>query len=232
MIDTRPCATSRQGLLVALALVWLALAPWLHGAAAAQEPVHSAGLVIDYGDGRVSYAWVPFTEESISGIELLERSGLSLVAVSFGGLGKGVCEIEGTGCGIEPCRARLCQTADPASPFWQYLRQDGPGNWKRFALGASQSDVRDGDIDGWAWAGAVPELPALALDEIAERVDAGPLPAERPPRALAVTIGDVPPAAEESGSRELARGAAIIAGVVGAGMVAIWRARRTRSHPG
>ncbi len=215
-------------MLVVLALVCVIFAPWLHGTVAAQEPAHAAGLVIDYGDGRISYAWVPFTEESISGIELLKRSGLSLVSISFGGLGEGVCSIEDTGCGVEPCRARLCQTADRASPFWQYLRQDGPGNWKRFALGASQSDVRDGDIDGWAWSGAPPHLPALTLLDIEERVDGGVLASNTLPGALAVTEGGHPEPSEEVAWRELVTAAAIMTGVAGVGTVAIWRARLVR----
>lgn len=230
MDDTTPSSMPRQGLLIALALVCVVIAPWLHGVVGAQEPVHVAGLVIDYGDGRVSYAWVPFTEESISGIELLKRSGLSLVAISFGGLGEGVCAIEGTGCGVEPCRARLCQTADRESPYWQYARQDGPGNWRPFALGASQSDVRDGDIDGWVWTGAAPRLPALTLADIAGRVDAAHVEADTPPRALAVTEGGAPETSDDVGLRQLVPAAAIIAGVAGVGMFAIWRVRRAHPH--
>ena len=190
--------------------------------------MHAAGLVIDYGDGRVSYAWVPFSEGTISGIELLKRSGLSLVAVSFGGLGEGVCAIEGTGCGVDACRARLCQTADRTSPFWQYLRQDGPGEWKQFALGASQSDVRDGDIDAWAWSGSEPALPALTMADLAGRLNAGTEAFDGSARALAVTVGGVPRSTEEARSRELAPAAVIIAGVVGVGLFAIRRARRER----
>ncbi len=229
MDNSAPCSPRRHGLLVAVALVCIIVAPWLHGTVAAQEPAHAAGLMIDYGDGRVSYAWVPFTEESISGIELLKRSGLSLVAVSFGGLGEGICSIEGTGCGVEPCRARLCQTADRESPYWQYVRQDGPGNWKPFALGASQSDVRDGEIDGWAWSGTSPVLPALTLADIAGRVDAGAVTADSPPRALAVTEGGGPEPSEAAGWRDLAPAAAIMAAVAGVGTFAIWRARPARS---
>lgn len=199
--------------------------------AVAQEQDHAAGLVIDHGDGRVSYAWVPFGEESISGIELLKRSGLSLVSVTFGGLGEGVCSIEGTGCGVEPCRARLCQTADRASPYWQYVRQDGPGNWRPFALGASQSEVRDGDIDGWAWTGAAPELPALTLPDIAGRVDSAGVASNTPPRALAVTEGGAAESSDDVGWGELVPAAAIITGVIGVGSIAIWRGRRTSPRP-
>ncbi|MGI8485889.1 MAG: hypothetical protein ACR2OU_16720, partial [Thermomicrobiales bacterium] len=62
-------------------------------AAKATEPANVAGLVVYYGDGAMTYAWVPFTENEISGIDLLERSGLPILTVGFGGLGDGVCKI-------------------------------------------------------------------------------------------------------------------------------------------
>lgn len=200
---------------------------------ATQAPVHAAGLVIDYGDGRVSYAWVPFVEESITGIELLERSGLTLVTVSFGGLGQGICSIEGTGCGVGECRSRLCQTGDRESPFWQYVRQDGTGQWKTFALGASQSTVRDGEIDGWAWIGTAPRLPAISMADIAQRVGL----ASSQPRvdamtgALTVTEGGAPERPTEKAWRDLLPAAGILLGVVCAGSFAIWRSRHSRRLP-
>lgn len=197
---------------------------------AAQEPVRAAGLVIDYGDGRVSYAWVPFLEESITGIELLERSGLSLVSVSFGGLGDGICSIEGTGCGVGECRSRLCQTSDRESPFWQYVRQDKSGEWKAFGLGASQSTVRDGDIDGWAWSGTPPKLPAISMSNIATRVglDSPASSDGSLPEALVVTSGEAPGNPTAHGGRELLPAAAILACVVGVGSFTVWRTRRHR----
>ena len=74
--------------------------------AEAQEAVSYAGIVIRPGDGTVTYAYVPL-DEPVSGIELLRRSGVSLVTVGFGGLGEGVCQIEETGCDVGPCRTRL-----------------------------------------------------------------------------------------------------------------------------
>src|SRR5690606_38353479 len=76
-------------------------------APAQETPVSIAGVVVEYGDGQVSYALVPFTGESLSGFDLLDRTGLSLLSIEFGGLGQGVCTIEDTGCDIDACRARL-----------------------------------------------------------------------------------------------------------------------------
>jgi hypothetical protein len=117
-----------------------------------------AGLVVDYGDGRISYAMVPFPEEEISGIELLRRSGLDLVTVGFGGMGDAVCQIEDTGCPVDDCRRRLCQTSDPESPFWRYLRQTTPGDWEFLALGASGARV--GEVTSMVGAGRAPRPPS------------------------------------------------------------------------
>lgn len=131
------------------------------------ETVNVAGIVVDYGDGRMSQAIVPFTENKISGVELLRRSGLSLLSVEFGGMGEGVCAIEDTGCDLSACRARLCQTGDPESPFWQYVQNAAGGTWQSAPLGASSSVIQDGDVDGWFWTGSTPRTAAVSLEDIA-----------------------------------------------------------------
>ena len=133
-----------------------------------------AGLIVDYGDGRISYVWIPFEEDELSGVELLKRSGLDLVTVGFGGMGDAVCQIDDTGCPVDDCRKRLCQTSDPASPFWRYSRQTAPGEWSFAATGASGARVHDGDIDAWSWTGGDAHLPAITMDELALRAGADP----------------------------------------------------------
>jgi hypothetical protein len=128
--------------------------------------LHHAGLVVRHGDGRMAYAYVSFPEDEITGIELLKRSGLDVVTISFGGLGQGVCSIDEHGCPSTDCRKRVCQGAKADDPFWQYFRQATPGEWKSVALGASTTKVRDGDLDGWSWTGTEPMLPALTLADV------------------------------------------------------------------
>lgn len=186
-----------------------------------------AGLVVDYGDGRRSYALVPFSEPSISGIELLRRSGLSLVAVSFGGLGEAVCEIELTGCELDACRRRLCQTSDRSSPFWQYARMTSDGTWTSLALGASSSQVGGGEIDGWAWTGSAPDLPLLTLDDIGRRLGVeGRTDALAEP--LAITDGETTP--RRTGTwPDYGIAAGIVLVMAAAGGWSVWTMRR-RSH--
>lgn len=140
----------------------------------AQSDQHHAGVVVRYPDGQLTYAYVTFAEEEISGIELLRRTKLPLVTVGFGGLGEGVCSLSGKGCPAAECRKRVCQGPRPDDPFWQYFRLDPPRGWTPFLRGASAATVVDGDVDGWSWTGGEPNLPATSLDEIARLVGAGP----------------------------------------------------------
>ncbi len=75
-------------------------------AQAQEETPHRAGLVVRHGDGRVVTRCVTFSEESISGVELLRRSGLAATFAAYGGLGYGVCVIDGQGCDSGDC---FCQ---------------------------------------------------------------------------------------------------------------------------
>lgn len=236
-------AASEPGTIRGQALRWLVLlvlATGLAAGASAQTPegegqLNVAGLVIDYGDGRMSYAVVPFTEESLSGIELLRRSGLALLTVPFGGLGVGVCSIESTGCDLRACRTRMCQSADRESPFWQYVRQGDDGTWAPATLGATQARVENGDVDAWAWTGTDPELPPINVSSLRDRLQ---VPADWQtsggalPDPIVLTEGGFP--AAESGDvgwRQVIPGLAVIAGVGVLGTVMVVRTRR-RSRTG
>lgn len=138
-----------------------------------QEPPDYAGIVIRPGDGTVTYAYVPL-EEPVSGIELLRRSGVSLLTVGFGGLGEGVCKIEETGCEIGPCRTRLCQTGDRDSPYWRYFQQNDQGKWVASPLGGSATKIAPGDVHGWSWTSdeaLLPEVDVAAIPELAQAQD-------------------------------------------------------------
>jgi hypothetical protein len=161
---------TRIAMLVVCVLASVALS---YGQANAQQ-ANIAGLIVDYGDGRVSYALVPFEEDTINGLDLIDRSGLDVVSVGFGGLGDAVCQIDNTGCSVDDCRTRMCQTSDRESPFWQFSKLSEDGEWQMVATGASGAKVRDGDIYAWSWTGLAPQLPVLSMDELAERAGGEP----------------------------------------------------------
>lgn len=155
---------------------------------AANSELHHAGLVIRHGEGQLTYAYMAFSEDQISGFDLLERTGIDQVAIPFGSLGQGVCSLEGEGCPTGECRRNVCQSSGNA-PYWRYFRQVEPGMWEPAPLGASQAKVRDGTIDAWVWTSGGAGLPALSMDEIralagvkgtgSDATDAIPTPAVR-----------------------------------------------------
>ena len=196
----------------------------------ADSDVNVAGIVVDYGDGRMSYALVPYAGDTLSGMQLLDRSGLSLLTVEFGAMGEGVCAIAQTGCDISACRRRLCQSGDPDSPFWHYLRQTEPGTWQLAPLGASSSVIEDGDVDGWFWTGNTPNSDAISLDEIAGYVGVELAEfrstAKSEDEAIVVTIGKTERDESPGNRREAMTGAAIVIGLIAIGGYAVWRSRQ------
>lgn len=143
--------------------------------AQAEDAWNHAGLIVRDGDGRITYAWVPFPEHEIDGIALLQRSGIPVVTVGFGALGEGVCAIGGQGCAVDECRRTVCQASGANAPYWQLFRQDpaDPASWRWLALGGSATRVHDGDILGWSWTGDDPHLPAVTPAQLAQLAGAG-----------------------------------------------------------
>ena len=163
--STRKAAAARSVRLLLVLLVLGTVAGALP--VAGQETVDYAGIVIRSGDGTVTYGYVPL-DAPVSGIELLRRSGISLVTVGFGGLGEGVCQIEQTGCEVGACRKRLCQTGDRDSPYWRYFQQDDGGQWVAAPLGGSATKIAPGAVDGWSWSPDAPMLPEVDIAAIPE----------------------------------------------------------------
>lgn len=148
------------------------------GATSGQEPNH-ASLVVVYPDGRVDTLCVEFDEETISGAELLRRSGLSVVFSGAGGFGEGVCRIGDTGCS-DPGNC-FCQCSGGDCAYWSYFALNDDREWQFQQIGASQRTLRDGDVDAWIWgSGRVPpagaELSGECADEAKEIVEPEPEP--------------------------------------------------------
>lgn len=113
---------------------------------------NSAHVVVQLGNGELLVRRVTF-DGTISGLEALRRTGLTLVEKN-----NGVCRIEDTGCsaeeecfcGCEPPNYEPCL-------FWSYQRWDGT-SWKSSAQGAGLTTVSDGDIEGWTWGYDLPPI--------------------------------------------------------------------------
>ncbi len=106
--------------------------------------LHQAGLVVTFSDGSTLTYCVEFSEDTITGLELLHRSGLRLVTSSAGG----VCRIEDEGC-PDPVDC-FCKCKGGSCVYWAYfIYKDGA--WQYSPVGASSRSVHDGEVDGWAW---------------------------------------------------------------------------------
>lgn len=142
----------------------------LFSPASAQGSWNQVGVIIDYGDDRTTWMWIPFEEEEASLIDLIHSTDLEIVTVSFGGLGEGVCQIDATGCPAADCRARLCQT-NSSSPFWRLMKLNGD-EWGMISTGVSGAKVSDGDVYALSWSAETPVLPLVSIDEVATNAGA------------------------------------------------------------
>ncbi len=162
-----------------LGLVMLLIGGGTH-LASAQGAQSRAGLVVQFGDGSVRSYCIAFEGESITGFDLLLKSGLNVTAEGFGGMGGLVCKIEGEGCDY-PGEACVCKSYGPQGVYWSYhhLRE---GKWKTSSMGAGGYRVRNGEVDGWAWsAGKAPVV--RTFDQLCGAAEPKPTDTPVPPTA-------------------------------------------------
>jgi len=145
VINTRTILTS--GIVLALFLI---LALSTRAGIGAQEP-NKAAVVVRLDDDQVTSRCVTFSEESLSGMDLLRRSGLAL-ETKVEGMGSLVCSIENSGCPADDC---FCQcSGGKECVYWSYWRNQEDG-WAYARVGASQNQIGHGGIDGWSWGPAL-----------------------------------------------------------------------------
>jgi hypothetical protein len=132
----------------------------------AQDEGNRAALVVRGGDGDSREMCVFFTEDEITGAELLQRSNLDVVTEA-NALGSAVCRIDGTGCTRDDC---FCNY--PA--FWGYWTRDD-GKWAFSDIGASDRVVTNGSVDGWTFGkDGKPAPKDVAFDDVCGSVEAAP----------------------------------------------------------
>jgi hypothetical protein len=143
-------------------LMALLLMIGLVGAGASAQGVNQAALVIVHADGRILTQCVDFAEPQISGLELLQRSGLDL-NLEPSSMGATVCRLDGEGC-TSPQQRCFCQCEGATCLYWSYWRWENNA-WRYSPLGASNSTVAPGALEGWVWGAATAEnaqlLPAI-----------------------------------------------------------------------
>jgi len=168
--------------LLTLVLAALCFAPLI---AEAQEPdANQAVLIVDYGGGKVDSRCVSFAKESISGVELLELSGIP-IKIGSTMMGVQVCEIAGVGC--DPAREQcFCKCVGTSCTYWNYF-QWRDGVWKYSPVGASQRTLRDGDADLWMWSDGK-RLPDISPEGLCPAVNESPTAEAATPTATPLLI--------------------------------------------
>ncbi|MEW6238453.1 MAG: hypothetical protein AB1656_23965 [Candidatus Omnitrophota bacterium] len=110
--------------------------------AAVCETVSKAALVIDHSDGERVIKIVEFPGETITGWQLLLKSGLQLVYAEYS-FGAAVCTIDGEGQSAGEC------FNDPFGRYWDLNILDDDDVWSASFVGASDVIVRNHDVNGW-----------------------------------------------------------------------------------
>jgi len=140
------------------------------------QGTNRAGLVIQFGDGRVETRCIEFSKQTISGLEILERSGLPVMSAFDPSLGAMVCKIQDEGCPVDNC---LCQNPPD---YWSYWHLNGD-SWVYSPAGSSIYQVSDGEVQGWSWGPGNPP-PVRTFNEIcAAPVSDTPTNTQVPPTA-------------------------------------------------
>ncbi|MEW6567655.1 MAG: hypothetical protein AB1449_05720 [Chloroflexota bacterium] len=135
--------------------------------------IQQAGLLVVHGDGAIEQSCIRFPESSISGYEVLQRSGLSLIVDPRNTMGILVCSVDGEGCSF-PQVDCLCACRGMAGcTYWAYFTHGPDGAWTYSPVGASARRVSDGDLDAWVWLSGTgpagpesPPLPDIDVDDV------------------------------------------------------------------
>src|SRR5207302_4858894 len=144
----------------------------------AHAAIHHAALVIQHASGSVITRCVAFAEDQITGLQLVERSGVQYDAQGFGSMGSAMCQLDREPSTVPPgCFG--------SGPYWQYFHRRG-GSWQTSALGASSSWLHDSDMDGWRYAVGKNQAPGVVAFA---SVCGAPAP---PPSASATHIAVAP----------------------------------------
>jgi len=144
------------------------------------DGTHRVALIVMHGDGSTTPRCVSFSEDGISGAEVLRRAGLNVRFTSYAGFGAGVCAIDGKGCPLEG-QDCFCQCPGSTCNYWSYWHWRD-GRWQYSQVGAEGYQAHNGDVEGWIWGDAKSTPPAIPFDQICE-----------PPTAVPPTDTPIPP---------------------------------------
>lgn len=120
-----------------------------------------ADVIVQYGDHETIVRSITFDTKKITGLEALQLTGLAVVSIDTQ-FGPAVCSIGGVGMPANDC------FGDPQGRYWGYNYWDGTA-WQGYQVGAGDSAVKDGAIEGWRWGAfgdaVYPATPVLAANK-------------------------------------------------------------------
>lgn len=191
------CVIGGLGLLLLLALLSFML---LARQALSAQTVNRAAVVVVFGNGNSQKHCVEFSEDELSGLDLLERAGFNPSVDASNAMGVAICKIGRNGCNY-PNQNCFCECQGAECVYWSYWIGDAGGNWKYSGMGTSNRLVRNGDIDGWVWgvgttSGASPP-PAITFEQVcgAQTGNATPTETATTSPTETPTVTTVPPTA-------------------------------------
>jgi len=162
-------------------LVLLVMMSW--PAMVSSNMPNRVALAIRFSNGSTHTQCIEFNEPQISGLDILMRSGLSVVYQPSSSMAA-VCKIQDDGCDY-PAEACFCQCKGGSScKYWSYWHLKD-GAWQYSQFGASDYMVGNGDIEGWVWGAgspsSAPQPPIVDFNSIcAPQSNATPLPEDTP----------------------------------------------------
>ncbi len=161
----------------ALVCAGLVVGPAGH-AGAGPVAQHRAAVIVDTGT-TVHKVVITFTEDSITGIDALQRAHADPVIYSFNGQGGAVCRLFGVG---RDAGSSCLGGQDGDARYWAYFRAPaGASSFTYSSIGAGAARVHDGDVEGWKFAtGAAPQFVPLSSLVAAQDPPATSLPAQAP----------------------------------------------------
>jgi hypothetical protein len=173
--------------LVGAAAAWAPLSPTVSSCAAGKGLGHVA-LVVEHGDGRLVVTCVAFSGPTISGAEVLRRSGIEYATTGYAGLGQAVCQLDG-----EPATYPASCWTD-SGRYWAMFGARAGGAWTPSSLGISSQTFRDGDAEGFRYAAQTGTLaPPAAVGRCPPTSRPTVRPAASPARSPATAPTTAPP---------------------------------------
>ncbi len=123
------------------------------------EITSMAGIIVDHSDGTRVINVVEFPGETITGLQLLQRTGFEL-KTNVSSFGTAICAIDGEGQPGDDC------FGDPEGRYWAFNILGLDNQWISSMVGAGDAIVRNDDIHGYYFSTWGSVAPPVKRDDI------------------------------------------------------------------